>query len=30
MTGDDAESPLVAIAGSKTQWLGAIGIGYTF
>ena len=30
MTGDYADSPLVAIAGSKTQWLGAIGIGYTF
>lgn len=30
MLGDYADSPVVAIAGSKNQWVGAIGIGYTF
>jgi outer membrane scaffolding protein for murein synthesis (MipA/OmpV family) len=28
--GDYADSPVVAIAGSRNQWVGAIGIGYTF
>ncbi|WP_150291617.1 MipA/OmpV family protein [Sphingobium estronivorans] len=28
--GDYADSPIVAIAGSKNQWIGAIGVGYTF
>jgi outer membrane protein len=30
LLGDYADSPVVAIAGSKDQWLGAVGIGYTF
>ena len=30
MLGDYADSPVVAIAGSKDQWIGAIGVGYTF
>ncbi len=30
MTGDIASSPLVAIAGSRDQWLGTIGLAYTF
>ncbi|MCP1468399.1 outer membrane scaffolding protein for murein synthesis (MipA/OmpV family) [Sphingobium sp. OAS761] len=30
MLGDYADSPVVSIAGSRNQWLGAIGIGYTF
>lgn len=25
-----ADSPLVSIAGSRTQWLGAVGLAYTF
>ncbi len=25
-----ADSPLVSVAGSRNQWLGAVGIGYTF
>ncbi|PJG47859.1 MltA-interacting MipA [Sphingobium sp. LB126] len=28
--GDYADSPIVSIAGSKDQWIGAIGVGYTF
>lgn len=28
--GDYADSPIVAIAGSRDQWIGAVGIGYTF
>lgn len=28
--GDYADSPVVSIAGSKNQWIGAVGIGYTF
>lgn len=28
--GDYADSPIVSIAGSKNQWIGAIGVGYTF
>lgn len=27
---DFADSPVTSIAGSKSQWLGAVGIGYTF
>jgi len=30
MLGDYADSPVVSIAGSKNQWIGAVGIGYTF
>ncbi|WP_308815088.1 MipA/OmpV family protein [Sphingomonas sp. GV3] len=30
MLGDFADSPLVSVAGSKTQWLGALGVAYTF
>ncbi|WP_288455890.1 MipA/OmpV family protein [uncultured Sphingomonas sp.] len=30
MLNDYGDSPLVAIAGSRSQWLGAVGIGYTF
>ncbi|KQO13435.1 structural protein MipA [Sphingomonas sp. Leaf242] len=30
MEGDIARSPLVAIAGSRDQWLGTIGLAYTF
>ncbi|MBC3940168.1 MipA/OmpV family protein [Sphingomonas albertensis] len=30
MDGDIARSPLVAIAGSRDQWLGTIGLAYTF
>lgn len=30
MLGDYADSPVVSIAGSKNQWVGAVGIGYTF
>jgi MipA family protein len=30
MLGDYADSPVVAIAGSKNQWVGVLGIGYTF
>lgn len=30
MLNDFADSPLVSIAGSKNQWLGAVGIAYTF
>ncbi|WP_022681929.1 MipA/OmpV family protein [Sphingobium bisphenolivorans] len=28
--GDYARSPIVSIAGSKNQWIGAVGVGYTF
>lgn len=28
--GDYADSPIVAIAGSRDQWIGAVGVGYTF
>ena len=28
--GDYADSPIVRIAGSRNQWLGAVGVGYTF
>lgn len=30
LLGDYADSPVVAIAGSRNQWVGAAGIGYTF
>ncbi|MEJ7927839.1 MipA/OmpV family protein [Sphingobium sp. AN641] len=30
LLGDYADSPIVAIAGSRDQWLAAVGIGYTF
>jgi outer membrane scaffolding protein for murein synthesis (MipA/OmpV family) len=30
LLGRYADSPVVDIAGSKNQWLGAVGIGYTF
>ncbi len=30
MGGSIAHSPLVAIAGSRDQWLGTLGLGYTF
>lgn len=30
MEGDIARSPLVTIAGSRDQWLGALGLAYTF
>ncbi|MEO5865610.1 MAG: MipA/OmpV family protein [Sphingomonas sp.] len=30
LLGDFAASPLVSIAGRRSQWLGAVGVGYTF
>ena len=30
MLNDFADSPLVATAGSRSQWLGAVGVAYTF
>jgi outer membrane scaffolding protein for murein synthesis (MipA/OmpV family) len=30
MLGRYADSPVVAIAGSRNQWIGALGVGYTF
>ena len=30
MEGDIARSPLVSIAGSRDQWLGTLGLAYTF
>lgn len=30
LLGDYADSPVVNIAGSKSQWAGAVGAGYTF
>jgi outer membrane protein len=30
LLGDAKRSPLVAVRGSADQWLGAVGIGYTF
>ena len=30
LVGDYADSPLVADRGSRTQWFGAAGVGYTF
>ena len=28
--GDYAASPIVSVAGSRNQWIGAVGVGYTF
>ena len=30
LLGDYAKSPIVSIAGSKNQWMGAVGVGYSF
>lgn len=30
MLNDFGDSPLVSVAGSRTQWLGAVGLAYTF
>jgi outer membrane scaffolding protein for murein synthesis (MipA/OmpV family) len=30
MLNDFGDSPIVSIAGSRSQWLGALGVGYTF
>ncbi|MBB4085643.1 MULTISPECIES: MipA/OmpV family protein [Sphingomonas] len=30
MLNDFADSPVVSIAGKRSQWIGALGIGYTF
>lgn len=30
MLGDFADSPIVSVAGSRNQWIGGIGLGYTF
>lgn len=30
LAGDFADSPIVAERGSRTQWFGAVGVGYTF
>lgn len=30
MLNDYGDSPLVSIAGSRSQWLGAVGVAYTF
>lgn len=30
LLGDFAASPLVSVAGSRAQWLGAVGVAYTF
>ncbi|MES2337681.1 MAG: MipA/OmpV family protein [Pseudomonadota bacterium] len=30
LQGNIADSPIVSIAGDRTQWLGAIGLAYTF
>lgn len=30
LLGDFKRSPIVAVAGSSNQWVGAVGIGYTF
>ena len=30
MLGDFAESPIVRDAGSRSQWMGVLGLGYTF
>ncbi|GLV29330.1 hypothetical protein TomTYG75_18500 [Sphingobium sp. TomTYG75] len=30
MLGAYADSPIVSIAGSRNQWIGAVGVGYTF
>jgi outer membrane scaffolding protein for murein synthesis (MipA/OmpV family) len=30
MQDDAARSPIVSIRGSADQWVGALGVGYTF
>lgn len=30
MLNDFGDTPVVSLAGSRTQWLGALGVGYTF
>ncbi|MEX7539448.1 MipA/OmpV family protein, partial [Providencia rettgeri] len=30
MLNDFGDSPVVGIAGSRSQWLGALGVAYTF
>lgn len=30
LQGDFARSPLVSVAGNPNQWIGAVGLGYTF
>jgi MipA family protein len=30
MLGDFGDSPVVSVAGSRSQWIGGIGLGYTF
>ena len=30
MLNDYGDSPLVSVAGSRSQWLGAVGVAYTF
>ncbi|MGJ3628713.1 MipA/OmpV family protein [Sphingomonas sp. MMS24-JH45] len=30
MLNDYGDNPLVSIAGSRSQWLGALGVAYTF
>lgn len=30
LLGDFADSPIVSVAGSRNQWIGGIGLGYTF
>lgn len=30
MTGDFADSPVTSVAGSRDQWLGALGLAYSF
>ncbi|RHW18648.1 MipA/OmpV family protein [Sphingomonas gilva] len=30
LLGDFADSPIVSVAGSRNQWFGGIGLGYTF
>jgi hypothetical protein len=30
LLGDTADSPIVATAGSRNQWMGALGLAYSF
>jgi MipA family protein len=30
LLGDFADSPIVSVAGSRNQWFGGVGLGYTF
>jgi outer membrane scaffolding protein for murein synthesis (MipA/OmpV family) len=30
MLNDFGDSPIVSVAGSRNQWMGAVGVGYTF